>query len=60
MLEGYGLTETGPILSVRRLKGPVAKTVGPILPDVEYKVVGIDGRVLPYGEKASFGSGRHK
>ncbi|AAC66957.1 AMP-binding protein [Borreliella burgdorferi] len=51
VLEGYGLTETGPILSVRRLKGPVAKTVGPILPDVEYKVVGIDGRVLPYGEK---------
>ncbi|WKC88247.1 AMP-binding protein [Borreliella japonica] len=51
VLEGYGLTETGPILSVRRLKGPVARTVGPILPDVEYKVVGVDGRVLPYGEK---------
>ncbi|WKC90962.1 AMP-binding protein [Borreliella carolinensis] len=51
VLEGYGLTETGPILSVRRLKGPVAKTVGPILPDVEYKVVGFDGNVLPYGEK---------
>nr|WP_267510424.1 AMP-binding protein [Borreliella afzelii] len=51
VLEGYGLTETGPILSVRRLKGPVAKTVGPILPDVEYKVVGVDGKVLSYGEK---------
>ncbi|WKC77218.1 AMP-binding protein [Borreliella valaisiana] len=51
VLEGYGLTETGPILSVRRLKGPVARTVGPILPDVEYKVVGIDGEVLSYGEK---------
>lgn len=51
VLEGYGLTETGPILSVRRLKGPVARTVGPILPDVEYKVVGVDEKVLSYGEK---------
>ncbi|AHH10776.1 AMP-binding protein [Borrelia coriaceae] len=51
VLEGYGLTETGPVLSVRRLKSPVANTVGPLLPDVEYRVVDHDGNLLPSGEK---------
>ncbi|ACH94825.1 AMP-binding protein [Borrelia recurrentis] len=51
VLEGYGLTETGPVLSVRRLKSPVANTVGPLFPDIEYKVVDHNGNVLPPGEK---------
>ncbi|UER67753.1 AMP-binding protein [Borrelia sp. BU AG58] len=51
VLEGYGLTETGPVLSVRRLRHPVAKTVGSFLPDVEYRVVDSDGNCLPPGEK---------
>ena len=40
VLEGYGLTEAGPILSVCRQKRPVYGTVGPILPDVQFKIVG--------------------
>ncbi|AHH08566.1 AMP-binding protein [Borrelia anserina] len=51
VLEGYGLTETGPVLSVRRLKSPVANTVGPLLPDIEYKVVDNYGNSLSPGEK---------
>ncbi|AAX17916.1 AMP-binding protein [Borrelia turicatae] len=51
VLEGYGLTETGPVLSVRRFKSPVANTVGPLFPDIEYRVVGNDGNFLSPGEK---------
>ncbi len=40
VLEGYGLTEAGPILSVCRQKRPVYGTVGPILPDVQFKIMG--------------------
>ena len=40
VLEGYGLTEAGPILSVCRQKRPVYGTVGPILADVQFKIVG--------------------
>lgn len=51
LLEGYGLTETGPVLAVRKQKHPVYGTVGPILPDVEYRVVDREGVVLPRGKK---------
>ncbi|AGT27541.1 AMP-dependent synthetase/ligase [Borrelia miyamotoi] len=51
VLEGYGLTETGPVLSVRRLKHPVTKTVGPLFPDIEYRIVDSDGNDLSCGEK---------
>jgi long-chain acyl-CoA synthetase len=39
VLEGYGLTECGPVLGVRVQKRPVPKTVGPLFPDIEVKVV---------------------
>ncbi|MDH4039370.1 MAG: malonyl-CoA synthase [Gammaproteobacteria bacterium] len=50
ILERYGMTETGmntsnPLHGERR-----AGTVGPPLPDVEVRVVGGDGMVLPAGE----------
>ncbi|QFP41768.1 long-chain fatty acid--CoA ligase [Borrelia miyamotoi] len=51
VLEGYGLTEAGPVLSVRRLKHPVTKTVGPLFPDIEYRIVDSDGNDLSYGKK---------
>ena len=46
VLEGYGLTEAGPILSVCRQKRPVYGTVGPILPDVQFKIVGPNNEVI--------------
>ncbi len=51
VLEGYGLTETGPVLSVCKQKAPVYGTVGPILPDVEYKVVNSKGKPVPVGSR---------
>ena len=49
--EGYGLTETAPVLSVCKHKKPVHGTVGPLLPDVEYKVLDKDLNPVNPGEK---------
>jgi len=51
LLEGYGLTETSPIVSVRQSYHPVPGTIGPPLEQVEVKVLGKDGSELPPGEK---------
>jgi len=49
--EGYGLTETGPVLSVCTQKKTVHGTVGPLLPDVEFKVVDKNMESVPHGKK---------
>ncbi|MFW6261675.1 MAG: AMP-dependent synthetase/ligase, partial [Spirochaetota bacterium] len=51
LLEGYGLTETAPVLAVRHQHHPVPGTVGRPLEDIEYRVLGEDMQVLPPGEK---------
>jgi len=51
LLEGYGLTETCPIVSVRRSDRPVPGTIGPPLEQLEVKVVAEDGSQLPPGRK---------
>ncbi len=51
LLEGYGLTETTPIVSVRNSRRPVPGTIGPPLPEVEVKVVDEQGNELPPGKK---------
>jgi long-chain acyl-CoA synthetase len=48
-LEGFGLTETGPILAVREQHNPVVGTIGPIFPDVKFEVRSIEDRVTPLG-----------
>ena len=53
VLEGYGLTETAPVLAVRLQDGPVRGTVGPFLPDVRYKVIGENGEELGPGQKGT-------
>jgi len=45
ILEGYGLTEAGPILSVCKQKRPVLGTVGPIFDDVDFKVLNVENGV---------------
>lgn len=50
VLEGYGLTETSPIVSVRTFQRPVPYTVGPLLELVEVKIVDDNGRRLGPGE----------
>lgn len=50
LLEGYGLTETAPVLAVRHQVGPVPGTVGTLLEGTECRVVAEDGSALPPGE----------
>ncbi|MEE4297916.1 MAG: AMP-binding protein [Pseudomonadales bacterium] len=50
ILERYGMTEAGMITSNPLDGARIAGTVGPPLPDVELRVVGENGRVLPAGE----------
>jgi len=53
ILEGYGLTEASPIVSVRPEKSPVLGTVGRPLPDTEIRIVGENGESLPSGRKGT-------
>lgn len=50
IVEGYGLTETSPVISSCQLGRIKRGTVGPPLPDTEVKVVDEDGTALPAGE----------
>lgn len=51
LLEGYGLTETTPVLAVRNQHRPVPGTVGRILDGTECRITDEEGRDLPPGEK---------
>jgi long-chain acyl-CoA synthetase len=51
VLEGYGLTETSPIVAVRTFERPVPYTVGPLLQGVEVKIVDNQGNTLPRGAR---------
>lgn len=51
VLEGYGLTESAPVLGVRDQNHPVPGTVGPVFPGTEVKIVDESGNLLPPGKK---------
>jgi long-chain acyl-CoA synthetase len=51
LLEGYGLTESAPIVSVRKSDRPVPGTIGPPLEELEVKVLAEDGSELAPGQK---------
>ncbi len=49
LLEGYGLTETAPVLGVRAQNHPVPGTVGPVFPEMEIEIRDEEGHPLPPG-----------
>lgn len=51
LLEGYGLTETAPVIAVRKQSKPRPGCVGQIIEDTEVKIVDDNGVALPPGNK---------
>jgi long-chain acyl-CoA synthetase len=53
LLEGYGLTETSPVLAARRYKKPRPGTVGQLLMKTEVKILDDDGAMLLPGKQGN-------
>jgi long-chain acyl-CoA synthetase len=51
LIEGYGLSEASPVVSMNPLKGPWKEgSIGIPIPDVEVSVQNDSGEILPHGE----------
>lgn len=59
VLEGYGMTETCPVLAVRTWKGLVIGTVGPIFPDTQLRLVDLNtgDTIYPNDKRRANGRG---
>ena len=51
VVEGYGLTETAPVVSVRPLAAPIFRTIGSPIRGVQARIVDMDGYVLGRGKE---------
>jgi len=51
IVEGYGLTETAPIVSVRPIAVPIFRTIGSPIRGVQARIVDQDGYVLERGKE---------
>lgn len=58
VLEGYGLTETTPVVAVRTPEKLVRGTVGPMIPQTEVRIVDFDRGDILYPDSTSPGGGR--
>ncbi len=53
VVEGYGLTETAPVVAVRPFVRPIFGTIGRALSCCSVRIIGEDGNELPAGEKGT-------
>ena len=51
VVEGYGMTETAPVVAVRPIKAPVFSCIGTAIRGVNVRVVDMEGNILPKGKK---------
>ena len=58
VLEGYGLTETSPVLAVRTAKKLVIGTVGPLYRETELRIVDLNSGEILYPNETYKGEGR--
>ena len=58
VLEGYGMTETSPVLAVRTWSNLVIGTVGPFFPHTEIRIVDLATGAILYPDPSRHGGGR--
>ncbi len=58
--EGYGLTETCPVVAVRRFENLVLGTVGPLWPQTEVRIIEPETGTILYPDSTDPGGGRGK
>ncbi len=58
VLEGYGMTETSPVLAVRTWKNLVIGTVGELYPHTEVRIIDLQNGEILYPDSRRLGGGR--
>ncbi len=51
VLEGYGITECSPVVSVNEEEAPVEQTIGKVLPSLDYAIVDPETFKVRFGER---------